>query len=159
MNTKPKREKLSAEGRIVLEAKYKQLDFLKQRQWTITNYVGLIYGALFSVKHLAHSTVQYQDSVLTVLHRDSVLKVLAVLAGAVGLYCVLTVQKHLRELREEIDNANDWIFGEFKKGDQTERAQIVGPSTGEEGFWRDLPFLSSFLLVLIGGALLVVLLI
>jgi hypothetical protein len=157
MNAKPKRknpETLSEEGRIVLEARYKQLDFLKQRQWTITNYVALIYGALFSVKHLVHSSVQHQDSVLTVLFQDSVLKALALVAGIVGVGCVLTVQKHLRELRGELDKANDWIFGEFKEGDQTERGQIVGRSTGEEGSWRDLPFLSSFLMVLIVGALL-----
>ena len=73
------------------------------------------------------------------------------------MLCVLIVQCHLGALRGEIDKANDWIFGKFKKGEQTERGQIVGPSTGEEGFWRDLPFLFSFLLVLIGGALLVVL--
>src|SRR6476660_1929293 len=116
MNTKSKHEKaetLSEAGRIVLEAKYKQLDFLKQRQWTITNYVALIYGALFSVKHLAHSTVQYHDTVLTILHQNSVLNVLAVIAGAVGVFCVLTVQRHIQELREEIADANDWIFGEF----------------------------------------------
>ena len=81
MSTKSKPEKpemLSEAGRIVLEARYKQLDFLKHRQWTITNYVALIYGALFGVKHLVHSSVS---------HQDSVLKFFAVLASAIGALC------------------------------------------------------------------------
>ena len=40
-------EKLSEQGLIVYRAMLDQLGFLKKQQWTITNYLALIYGAIF----------------------------------------------------------------------------------------------------------------
>jgi hypothetical protein len=54
--------------------------------------------------------------------------------------------------KDKIDRAMKWIFGEYKEGANTERAQIVGSDGSSGALWRDLPFLLAFALVVVGGA-------
>ena len=143
-----KRSDLSEAALFAHTERIRHLDFLKKQQWTITNYVILIYGALFSIKHLPHALVS---------HEDSWLKGFAVLAGIGGLVCVLTVQRHMKMTREDIVKSENWIFGEYQKGEEpSERTEVIGVP-GSEGAWcRDLSFLGALLLVIIGGAVLVI---
>jgi hypothetical protein len=43
-------EKLSEQAIAVYKLLHEQVAFLKKQQWTITNYIALIYAAIFGVK-------------------------------------------------------------------------------------------------------------
>lgn len=131
----------------------KKPEYLKKQNWTITNYAALIYGALLSVKHFAVPAEHPLDPWQVVLLQ--LVAVVAVVAGAFGVGLVLFVHKHMRDVRKEIKRAEKWIFGEYKEGANTERSEIVGPDD-EDATNRDVPFLGAQILVLVGGALLVV---
>jgi len=139
---------LSEAGLFAFKEKYENLKFLKKQQWTITNYVALIYGAIFGVNHLSEELTSEQSDLL---------KSLAIIACAVGLIHLAVVECHMLGTRKETNRALKWIFGEYGEGDDTERGQIIGREGSLWGsFWRDLPFLAAFVLVIIGGAVLVV---
>jgi hypothetical protein len=136
---------LSEAGLFAFKEQYEHLKFLKKQQWTITNYVALIYGAIFGVNHLSDELTSAQVGLL---------KWFAVAACAVGLWHVVTVECHMLRQRTDTARSIKWIFGEYKEGDDTERAQIIGDDDSGS-FWRDLPFLLAFMLVIGGGAVLV----
>jgi hypothetical protein len=39
--------KLSEQGLVIYKAMFDQITHIKKQQWTITNYVALLYGAIF----------------------------------------------------------------------------------------------------------------
>src|SRR5262249_11131518 len=120
---------------------------LKKQQWTITNYVALIYGAIFGINHLSIEKLTSGQVEL--------LKWFAVVACIVGFVHLAVVELHMLGQRKETKRAIKFIFGEYGgEDDDTERAQIIGPDDSGS-FWRDLPFLSAFVLVVLGGAVLV----
>jgi hypothetical protein len=43
-------KELSDQALVVYKALHEQVSFLKKQQWIVTNYVALIYGAIFAVK-------------------------------------------------------------------------------------------------------------
>ena len=43
-------EQLSEQALVVYRAMHEQISFLKKQQWTITNYLLLLYGAVYAIK-------------------------------------------------------------------------------------------------------------
>jgi hypothetical protein len=46
----PNSSQPSEQALVVYRALYEQVAFLKKQQWTITNYLLLIYAAVFAIK-------------------------------------------------------------------------------------------------------------
>jgi hypothetical protein len=139
--------KISEAGLFAFKEMCERIKFLKKQQWTITNYVALIYGAIFGVNHLSEDVTSEQVGWL---------KVFTLLACIVGLIHLGVVECHMLRTRKETNRALKWIFGEYGgEEDDTERGQIIGPDD-RGSFRRDLPFLAAFVLVIIGGAVLVI---
>jgi hypothetical protein len=129
-------KQVSEAGFFVFKARNEQLTFLKKQQWTITNYIAVIYGAIY-------------------LTQMAWLKPVAVLACVFGLWQLILIEFHMQQTRNEIDKAINYIFGPYNKSNDTERAQIVGPDNSGT-LLRDLPFLLALMLVLIVGALILI---
>jgi|SRR6516164_6720462 hypothetical protein len=132
-----KPEKVSPAGLVVFTKRIEQIDFLKKQEWTLTNYVAVIYGAIFGVSRFSPADTTW-------------LQALIGLAGIYGFIGLLVIQYDLHDARNELDKTIDWIFGKYEDG-LPERKNIVGP-TGEGGLARDLPFLLGLMLVLGFGA-------
>jgi hypothetical protein len=143
--TAPQRETsepLSEQGLIVYRALHEQIGFLKKQQWTITNYLLLIYAAVFGImKEL--STTDTRPA----------LRCMAI--GAVGLTCLyglaalVKVQYDLGETRKSISCTDQRIFG------TTER-DLLGIRRDKDPYGRGLFFTSGLALTLVFGAVFVI---
>jgi len=127
-------EPLSAQGIVVYKLLYDQIDSLKKQQWTITNYIALLYGAIFVLaKELALSSEQ-----------RNLLIGSTVVAGVYGILALLKVQNDLKKARKRLDKANKKIFGSL------EYSQL-GMTVGKHPFISGLFFTFGLILVLIIG--------
>jgi hypothetical protein len=143
MDPQKNSEQLSEQALVVYRAMYEQISFLKKQQWTITNYLLLLYGAAYAIKkEVASSSLWW------------VLK--WVLVGGVAVACLyglcalMIVQRDLACERKRIGKANKAIFG------TTERAHLqITPE--ERPFRRGLlSFTGPLCLVLVVGAVVVI---
>jgi hypothetical protein len=137
---------VSEAGLFVFKEQYEHLKFLKRQTWTITNYVVLIYGAIFSAEHFSSNPP---------LPSVWFFRVAAIVAGVFGLWHLIAIECSMLQTRKQIDKSIKWIFGPYESDALTERAQIAGPD-GQSSFTRDLPFFLALLTVLIVGAAIVV---
>jgi succinate dehydrogenase hydrophobic anchor subunit len=135
-----KPREVSAAALVVFNKRFEQVDFLKKQQWTLTNYVAAIYGAIFGLSRFSSPTAAIW------------LQLLILVVFIYGFYGLFVIQSDLQEARTELDKAIDWIFGEYEEGID-ERKYVVGP-TGNRGPWRDFAFSFGLMAVLIGGAVL-----
>jgi hypothetical protein len=132
-----KQRDVSPAGLVIFGKRIEQIDFLKKQEWTLTNYVAVIYGAIFGVSRFSPLDTTW-------------LQALIGLAGGYGFVALLLIQYDLHNARIELDKAIDWIFGD-NKSELPEKKNIVG-RTGEGGLIRDLPFLLGLILVMGLGA-------
>ena len=71
---------------------YDAINLSKKQQWTITNYVVLVYGAIFGLsKYLGVQTT----------NEKAVLSLLALLAGAYAVLLLILIQGDLGRYREQ----------------------------------------------------------
>jgi len=134
-------EQLSEQTLIIYRAMFEQISFLKKQQWTITNYLLLVYAAVFSIKKEVASATWWVP--------EWVLAVGIGLACLYGLYALTIVQLDLAKARKDIDAVNAVIFG------ATERTQLKIKKE-EHPFGRGLPFTAGLVLVLVFGAVIVI---
>ena len=117
-------EELSEQANVVHKLMYDQVDFLKKQQWTITNYIALIYAAIFVIaKELgSRSDLKW------------ILIAAAFIACGYGLFALKTVQVDLAGARERLDKASREIFGdkEFSsiEQDRPHSEERVAPDHG-----------------------------
>ena len=154
-NGKRRPKTVSASGLIVFKARYEQLNLIKKQQWVVTNYVALIYGAIFSIKHVLSSSLPSRPPTY-----EFGLTLLAVSACICGIFLLLNIQRDMGRIRKQIDEANEWIFGSVgEKTETLEGKHIVGPSALKNNcapYLQGWEFLVGFILVLISGAGLVI---
>jgi hypothetical protein len=114
--------------------------FLKKQQWTITNYIALIYAAIFAVtKELRPtSTLNY------------ILIAAAIVACLYSLWVLSMVQRDLGKTRRRLDNANRNIFG-YREYNE------LGMEPDSNPYRRGImSFTGGLVLVLVVGATIVV---
>lgn len=92
--------KLSEQGLIVYRAMLDQLDFLKRQQWTITNYLVLIFGAIF----------WFGTNLKPTATGKCFLAILTVIAGTCGVCLLILIQYDLSQARRRIQESDDTIF-------------------------------------------------
>jgi hypothetical protein len=131
-------EELSEQANVVHKLMYEQVNFLKKQQWTITNYIALIYAAIFVIaKELgSRSDLKW------------ILIAAAFIACGYGLFALKALQVDLAEARKRLDKASREIFGD------KEYSQL-GMKLEPNPFWRGMFFTGALMLVLVVGAVIV----
>jgi hypothetical protein len=117
--------KLSEQGLIIYKAMFDQLDFIRKQQWIITNYVALLYGAIF-VFAKGLSKESYGETVL-----------LTTATAAIcwyGTAMLLHAQTDLSDARRRLDHAIKELFKDTKE------RNILGLEKETEPFIRGLEF-------------------
>jgi hypothetical protein len=89
---KPKMTEMSKPAEILYRAFFDELRFAKQQQWTITNYVLVLMGALFGVVKLTSTSPTSCEKALWWV-------VVAAIWGT-GLFMLLHLQTHMRKTRD-----------------------------------------------------------
>lgn len=74
---------------------FDELKFAKRQQWTVTNYMLLLLGAILGVGVALKSITSFERHVLWII------EVFVVGAGA---YFIIDLQRHMKELRERIQS-------------------------------------------------------
>ena len=141
-------KQVSDAGLFVFKEQYEHLKFLKRQTWTITNYVALIYAAIFSAEHLTSNAPLPTSEVI-------LLNAAAIIAAVFGLWHLIAIECSILQTRQQIDGSINWIFGPYKEDVENERAKIAGPDD-KGSFWRDVPFLLALVTVLVVGVLIVI---
>jgi hypothetical protein len=136
------RRRLSEQALVVYRAMHEQISFLKKQQWTITNYLLLVYGAAYAIKKEVASS-----SLWWVL--EWVLVGGVAVACLYGLCALMIVQWDLKCARMRVSKVDEGIFG------ITERAHLqIKPE--KHPFRRGLFFTGALGLVLVFGAVVVI---
>jgi len=114
---------------------YDQVTFLKQQQWTVTKYVGIIYGAIFALSAKE-------------LSRDQIYSLMAVIALAAlyGICLLCRIQHDLGAARVRLDNANLDIFGSTDW-------KTLGMKIEKKPYIRGFEFTNVMMIVIALGAL------
>jgi hypothetical protein len=141
-------KQVSDAGLFVFKEQYEHLKFLKRQTWTITNYIALIYAAIFSAEHLTSNTPLPTSQAI-------ILKIAAIVAALFGLFHLIVIESSMLQTRNQINKSINWIFGPYKADVENERLHIAGPDD-KGSFWRDLPFLLALVTVLVVGVLIVI---
>jgi hypothetical protein len=132
-------EELSEQAIVVHKLMYEQVDFLKKQQWTITNYIALIYAAIFAVTKELGSTPPSLKCILLAA---------ALIACGYGLLALWIVQVDLTDERKRLDKANREIFGDKEYSE-------LGLEAHSKPYWRGMFFTWALMLVLVVGAVIV----
>jgi hypothetical protein len=130
--------KLSEQGVIVYKAMIDEMSFLKKQQWTITNYLVLIYGAIFGLWNIKPvPDIKW-------------LLILSVSGAALfGAWLLCLIQYDLGKARERIQEVDHKIF------DADERSVLkIGKYQGPH--LRGFSFLLVFILIDLCGAILLI---
>ena len=140
MTTQEHSEPLSEQGLVVYRALHEQIGFLKKQQWTITNYLLIIYAAAFGI---------LKDLNPTPLALRYVGIGIVFLACLYGVAALIIVQCDLGDARKRISSADQNIFG------TRERAHL-GIQRDDDPYTRGLLFTLGLGLALVAGAVLVI---
>jgi hypothetical protein len=134
-----KSQELSPQGLAVHKMLYDHVDYLKKQQWTVTNSVGIVYGAIFALA--ARDLSLWQKGLL----------MLAVGGAAVyGIYLLRTIQCHLGGARIRVDKADLEVFGKLEY-------QSLGMKVEQSPYTRGLEFTRAMIAVLFVGAVVLIL--
>jgi hypothetical protein len=134
----PISEKLSDQALVVYKAMHEHIAFLKKQQWTITNYLILLYAGVYAIK----KEIAFGPWLKLGLR-------FAIAAGFLyGVFALVAIQRDLGDARVRLDNADSAIFGPTEY-------RALGLGTKDNPFARGLLFTFGLLLVLLVGALLV----
>jgi len=131
-------EELSEQANVIHKLMYEQVDFLKKQQWTITNYIALIYAAVFVIGKELRSTFDLKWVLIAAVF----------IACGYGLFALRALQVDLAEARKRLDKASREIFGD------KEYSQL-GLKPDPNPFWRGMFFTLALMLVLVVGAVIV----
>jgi hypothetical protein len=102
---------MSQHGLVLYKACMDNLDYFKRQQWTVTNYLALIYAAIVWVDHNIHQT-----RLLT-----WILSGFAVVAAAVNIGLLLWFQRDTARLRRRLASISNFAFqGEERTAFQIE---------------------------------------
>jgi hypothetical protein len=135
-------EGLSEQATVVYKLLHEQVAFLKKQQWTITNYIALIYAAIFGVTKELQST-SFPSTLKCILIAA------AIVACVYGPTALTKVQVDLGEARERLDKTDREIFGD-------KEYRELGLRQETHPFWRGMFFTGALMLVLVIGAVIVV---
>jgi hypothetical protein len=126
---------ITEQGQILYKAMIEQLTYVKRQQWTITNYLMLIYAAIFWLAKNSDKLYAGEQCILSSL---------TILAGA-SVALISIVQYDLRDARDRIKETEKAIFDPPERAAfQTERHQGLHP--------RGLAFLVTLISVCVLGA-------
>jgi len=140
MTTQENSEPLSEQGLVVYRALHEQIGFLKKQQWTITNYLLIIYAAVFGiVKGLSPTPLVLRYVAIGIVF----------LTCLYGVAALIIVQCDLGDARKRISSADENIFG------TKERANL-GLQPDEDPYGRGLLFTLGLGLALVAGAVLMI---
>jgi predicted DNA repair protein MutK len=129
-------DKLTEQALVVYEGLHEQVGFLKKQQWTITNYVALIYGAIFIIKKELSSLTSALECLL----------IAATIGAALyGLAALIVIQIDLGKARERIDKADCRVFGK-------KEYDYLGLQEEPRPYLRGMFFTGALMLVLVIGA-------
>ena len=129
---------LSEQGQTAYKMLRDHVDLMKKQQWTITNYVALIYGAIF-----AATTKDVSRSVIPLF------VVATTIACLYGSFLILLIQSDLSTIRKKIDRVDLTIFG-YVEYDNLELVTYKHP------FWRGFEFTIAMLGIIGFGAFVVI---
>jgi hypothetical protein len=83
---------------------YDAINFSKKQQWAITNYVILVYGAIFGLSKYFGNPTPCEKILLSLL---------ALIAGAYAVLLLIFIQKDLGTYREQLERVhNHWLTKE-----------------------------------------------
>ena len=83
---------------------YDAINLSKRQQWTITNYVVLVYGAIFGLSRYFSNPTIIEKCVLTLL---------ALGAGGYAVWLLILIQMDLRTYRKQLESIHDyWLTNE-----------------------------------------------
>jgi hypothetical protein len=133
----------SEQAMAVYELVHEYVAFLKKQQWTITNYIALIYGAIFAVKKELSEL-----SVLT-YPLKCILIAAVIVACVYGLIALALIQFDLGEARERLDKTDREIFGD-------KEYRELGLRKQQHPYLRGMPFTAALMLVLLIGAVIII---
>jgi len=132
--------KLSEQGSIAYKAMLDQINFLKRQQWIITNYLVLIYAAIFWLEqHIQRLTAT----------EKCLLAILAVATGICGVGLLSLIQHDLGQARLLIQEAEDKIF-------DAEERSALGIQRYRNPHLRGFSFLITLIGVAVFGAVLLI---
>jgi hypothetical protein len=136
------KDDLTPQALAVHKLLYKQVHFLKERQWKFTNSVGIIYGAIFIIYGAIFALSGKE------LSRGQVFSLIGAtaLAALYGVFLLCVIQYDLGNARIKLDKANLDIFG---RSDW----KSLGMGVEREPYKRGLEFTIPMIVVLVGGAL------
>ena len=117
---------------------FDELKFAKRQQWTVTNYMLLLLGALLGVGIALKSITSFERHVLWII------EVFVVGAGA---YFLIDLQRYMKELRERIQS----IESSF---DEADRILLEVKEYKSPGL-RGLPFTAMMLTAITVAAIVV----
>jgi hypothetical protein len=135
-------DQLSAQALIVYKAILDEVGFLKKQQWIITNYVVLIYGAIYAFAKGQPTLSNAQKYLL------SYATLIAFLFGVIALSII---QYQLSKAKIRVDEVNRLIFRREEYVNLQMRNDIYP-------YIRGLEFTISLALVLLIGAVILFLL-
>jgi hypothetical protein len=140
MTIKEDSEPLSEQGLVVYRALHEQISFLKKQQWTITNYLLVVYAAAFGI-------VKGLDPTPLALRYLSI--GIVFLTCLYGVAALIIVQCDLADARKRIISADGNIFGTKERAD-------LGIQRDEDPYGRGLLLTLGLGLALVAGAVLVI---
>jgi hypothetical protein len=148
----PDSQQMSPHVLTVFKALFDELKFIKQQQWTITNYAVLLLAAIatFSLKNL------------DVAHFHSKLKFVAVLTAAIASTLLILIQWDMMRARMRLDKLQKSYFTQQELADigptKQERQSLNKETCSNQCaiFRRGWEFLITLFAVLWGGVFLVV---
>jgi hypothetical protein len=111
---------------------YAAIENSKKHQWTITNYVILVYAAIFGLSRLAKDLT---------LNERWVFSLLIVGAGVYGIVLLILIQRNLETYRTQLH-----AFYENAISPEDRKTYQVGKPYAYPHFWRG----GTFLFALIG---------
>jgi hypothetical protein len=133
-------EQMSEQALVVYKLLHEQIAFLKRQQWTITNYVGVVYAAVFAVgKELGLSFSGLQCGLI----------VAAAGACIYALISLVVIQYDLGNARRRLSGTDRKVFGDKEYNE-------LGLSNYDKPYGRGMFFTGALALVLfIGAAILI----
>jgi hypothetical protein len=133
-------EILSEQAITLYKLLHEQVAFLKKQQWTITNYIALIYAAIFGLKKEL-SALPYP--------LKCILIAAVIVACVYGLIALGLIQFDLGKSRKRLDETERHIFGDKEYRELKLREE-------KHPYRRGMFFTGALMLLLVIGTVIVV---
>jgi hypothetical protein len=133
-------QKLSEQGLIVYKEMLDQLGFLKKQEWVVTNYLMLVYAAIFWLG----SNPKVISSIGT-----CVLMALTIVACVCAVTMLVVIECDLKLARRRVKEADEKIFDH-------DECDALGIKRYQGPHYRGLLFVGSLIVVAASGAMLLI---